>query len=346
MRSGKHYASSPCSSLRGERASASCGVALQVGRRRRPQLGRAAPSGPGSRAQGNSPRKTAGNWGRACPGAAWLALLALLAAGCGYSEDEWQRQLDAYGKLNGQYEAEQRARLQVQTELEQERERAGTLSQRLAKRGSDVERLSRELEAEGTKAERLNADLSEKEQALDEYKRRAAQLERIRNRFEALREKLKALTKIGLKVEVRHNRQVISLPGDLLFASGKDTLRDGAREVLDTVAEVVRNDEQLSARFFQVAGHTDSSPLSGGPFRDNWGLSAMRARRVLVYLISSIDSRHGGGGLSAEKLHAAGYADTDPVAPNKSRKTRALNRRVELVLMPNVEEMLDLNSLL
>ena len=52
------------------------------------------------------------------------------------------------------------------------------------------------------------------------------------------------------------------------------------------------------------------------------------------------------GGLSAEKLHAAGYGETDPVVGNDSDQGRQQNRRVELVLMPDVEEMLDLKTLI
>jgi chemotaxis protein MotB len=198
--------------------------------------------------------------------------------------------------------------------------------------------------------------LQELQRALDEYKARAAQLERIKQRFEVLRDKLKKLTELGLKVEIRRNRMVIRLPGDVLFASGNDKLQPEGKTVLDAVAEVIRNDKQLSARYFQVAGHTDNKPLSGGRFGDNWGLSTMRAREVLVYLINPLstkpppagskDKSKGGGGLLAERLHAAGYGETDPVAKNDSDDGRKQNRRVELVLLPDVEEMLDLRSLL
>src|SRR5690606_6763942 len=127
--------------------------------------------------------------------------------------------------------------------------------------GVNVDELSQRLQQEGTEKERLVADLDEMKRALEEYKRRAAQLERIRKRFEVLREKLEKLTDLGLKVQIRHNRMVISLPGDVLFASGRDDLRDEGVAVLAAVAEVIRTDDQLSKRYFQVAGHTDNKPL-------------------------------------------------------------------------------------
>jgi chemotaxis protein MotB len=271
---------------------------------------------------------------------------ALLAAGCGYSEDEWQAQLARYSSLDAQNK-QQRAELdKTREELDSAKARVGNLSKELTNMGVDVETLTRKLLEEGTEKERLSAEADELKRAVTEYQARAAQLERIRSRFEVLRGKLQQLTKLGLKVEVRHNRMVISLPGDVLFPSGKDTLKEGGKEVLMAVAEVIRSDPQLSERFFQVAGHTDAQPLNGGPFKDNWGLSAMRARTVLVFLISKVGTKEGGGGLDAARLHAAGYGETDPVAGNTTPAEREKNRRVELVLMPNVEEMLDLKSLI
>ena len=80
---------------------------------------------------------------------------------------------------------------------------------------------------------------------------------------------------------------VIQLPGDILFESGKDELKGGGKDVLGQVADVVRNDKDLNARNFQVAGHTDNQKYPpGGPFHDNWGLSLSRARQVLLFLVT------------------------------------------------------------
>ena len=276
--------------------------------------------------------------------ASFLVLIA--AQGCGYSEDEWQAQLAKYGQLDQQYKGEQSDHAKTRAEFEKTQKRVSDLTDQLKRMGVDMDQLNKALEQTGTEKDRLAANVSDLNKALSEYKARAEQLERIKQRFELLRDRLKKLTNLGLKVEVRRNRMVIRLPGDVLFASGKDDLKGEGEKVLQAVADVIRGDEQLKKRFFQVAGHTDNKPLKGGQFGDNWGLSVMRARRVLLYLVAATDAKNGGGGLDTNNLHAAGYGETDPVADNANDPGRQSNRRVELVIMPDVEEMLDLKTLI
>lgn len=277
----------------------------------------------------------------------FVSSLALLAAlGCGYSEDEWQAQLAKYGQLDKQYQDEKAAHAKTRADLETTKKRVADLTDQLKKMGVDMDSLNQALQKTGTEKAELAANLEELKKALAEYKARADQLERIKQRFELLRDKLKKLTNLGLKVEVRRNRMVIRLPGDVLFESGQDDLKDEGKKVLAAVADVIRSDEQLKKRFFQVAGHTDNKPLKGGQFGDNWGLSVMRARRVLLYLVAATDAKGGGGGLDTSRLHAAGYGETDPVSDNGSDQGRLANRRVELVIMPDIEEMLDLKTLI
>jgi chemotaxis protein MotB len=264
----------------------------------------------------------------------WTSLtLGLLISACGYSEDEWRAQLAKYDALSAQNNRDKQALADKQGELDKAVAQILQLKDQLQKMGVNLEALNEQLEQSGTQNKELAKNLEEMTRALEEYKARAAQLERIRARFELLRDKLKKLTELGLKVEIRRNRMVIRLPGDVLFASGQDKLRE-------------QGEKQLAGRYFQIAGHTDNKPLLGGRFGDNWGLSVMRARQVLLYLIAPLESKEGGGGLDPLRLHAAGYGETDPVMKNDTDDGRQQNRRVELVLMPDVEEMLDLRSLI
>lgn len=275
-----------------------------------------------------------------------VSLLSLSLVGCGYSENEWQAQLAKYNQLSHQNDKEKADHAADKKALDEQVQLVAQLKDQLEKMGVNVNSLNQQLEQTGSQNKTLAKNLEDVNQALREYQERAAQLERIKQRFELLQTKLKKLTELGLKVEIRRNRMVIRLPGDVLFASGDDKLRAEGKKVLDQVADVIRNDKQLAGRYFQIAGHTDNKPLKGGRFGDNWGLSAMRARQVLVYLIAPLDPKEGGGGLDPLRLHAAGYGDTDPVGKNDTDAERQQNRRVELVLMPDVEEMLDLKSLI
>jgi chemotaxis protein MotB len=246
-----------------------------------------------------------------------VAAVAMGIVGCGYSEDEWQAQLAKYNNLK----AEDNAKLREAQDK--------------------IDQLTMELKNMGVEVTSTKASLAEQKKALAEYAARAHQLELIKERFEKLKKKLDELTKLGLAVNVRHNRMVISLPGDVLFDSGRETLKQEGKDILAKVAGIVKADPQLLSRDYQVSGHTDNKPLQGGRFKDNWGLSLMRAREVLVFLVDA----EKGGGLPVEHWSAGGFADTDPIAANDTDEGRQKNRRCELIVMPSVEEMLDLKAI-
>jgi chemotaxis protein MotB len=258
-----------------------------------------------------------------------LASLSLSLSACGYSQEEWDQKLRENEKLAAELKAQREANKKAQSDN--------------AEAVKEIEELKKQLTERGINLENANASIAEQRKALEEYARRTEQLDAIRKRFELLQGKLQKLTQLGLKVEVRNNRMLIQLPGDVLFDSGKDTLKDEGKKILLQIGDVVRADADLSKRQFQVAGYTDAKPLAGGPFKDNWGLSAMRARSVLVLLTTPQDK--GGSGLPASNWSAAGFGETAPVATNDTDEGRSRNRRVELVVQPDVEEMLNLKSL-
>lgn len=268
----------------------------------------------------------------------WVIMGLLTGGCCGQLKDQVEQQKAQYAQLSQQYEQEKQGHAAARAELEQSQLKVLQLTEQLKQMGVDMDSLSQE-------QQKLTMSLDDMKRALEDYKARAAQLERIKKRFVELKEKLDKLTKLGLKVEIRNNRMVIRLPGDVLFRSGEDKLQADGKDVLAAVAAVITKDSDLSRRFYQVAGHTDNKPLMGGRFGDNWGLSVMRARSVLLFLIAPNDGKNGGGGMDQMKLHAAGYGETDPAVANDSDEGRRQNRRVELVVMPSVEEMLDLRNL-
>jgi chemotaxis protein MotB len=270
-----------------------------------------------------------------------LLLTAFVAcfmlAGCGHSEEEWSQAQRDIAKLKA--------------DLDVANKRHADDEQQYATAQQQIADLQAKLKDVGVDLSKSNEEKNKLKQAMSEYEARLKQLDDMRARFKDLKQRLDQLTSVGLKVVVRNNRMVIQLPGDILFDSGSDKLKADGKKVLKKVADVIRNDTTLSVRNFQVAGHTDKEPYAGAYF-DNWGLSLMRARQVLVFLVSpEKDDAKGvplGGGLNTSHWAAAGYGATDPIAGTPEAQTRdemQKNRRVELVLQPNVEEMLNLKDL-
>lgn len=271
-----------------------------------------------------------------------VVALMLTTVGCGYSEEEMQAKQREIDRISAELKT---AKTQI---TDDQKKYTDALSQQ-DKLRADLKKAGIDLEQTKSAAEKL-------EQAMREYKQRADQLAAIEQRFRDLKARLDKLNAVGLKVVVRNNRMVIQLPGDVLFDSGKDELKQSGKDVLLQVADVVRNDSTLNTRNFQVAGHTDDAKYPpGGPFKDNWGLSLARARQVLLFLTAPVGDKtakdpkkQGGGGLDAKHWSASGYGDTDPQAGTVEKQTpeeMGRNRRVELVLEPNVEEMLNLSAI-
>jgi chemotaxis protein MotB len=250
--------------------------------------------------------------------------------GCGHSEDEWQAKLKEIEQLNNKLAKTSSDKKKCEDDL--------------AKSTDDIANLRGELARATGQVGDLSKMSDEQRRLIERLKKEKEQLDAIKARFEQLRKKLESLTKLGLNVTVRNNRMVIQLPGDVLFASGKTDLQPKGKEMLAQVADVISKDAGLAARTYQVAGHTDNKPF-GGAYVDNWGLSLMRGREVVVFLVSPKDGRNPGGGLDPKKWSAAGFGEFDPVVSNDTPENLAKNRRVELIVMPNVEEMLDLKTL-
>lgn len=266
--------------------------------------------------------------------------------GCGYSEDEWQAELAKEKKLQADLDAERAAHQKTAAELKKVQGEVDQLKKDLAA----YEDLKKQFGSEKDKASKL-------EKALAEAEARAKALEAAKKRLEALKKKLDELKKFNLKVAVRHNQIVIEMPGDVLFAPGSELLSAEGKQVLMKVADVIRGDADLVKRSYQVIGHTDNAPYAGA-FKDNLGLSVMRAREVYEFLTrdpaaadkpkkpAAKKDEPLGGGLPKGSWSAAGYGDLDPVAGSKEQQTaeeKKRNRRVEIAILPDASELMKLD---
>jgi len=120
---------------------------------------------------------------------------------------------------------------------------------------------------------------------------------------------------------------VIRVLEKAFFDEGKADLKERAKGALGTIVPVLRNvNNQI-----RIEGHTDNVPINNNEFRSNWELSVRRATEVVSYFIEKND-------FPPERVSAVGYAEYRPVAVNDTPENRALNRRIEIIIVKSDKE--------
>lgn len=189
---------------------------------------------------------------------------------------------------------------------------------------TDAERKRKEEELARTQAEKeaTEAELAELRRQKEAAEARLAS-------YRALQERFKSLVDAGtLEVAFRNGQMTLKLPSGVLFPSGSADLSSAGKTTLQQVTEALM---AFKDRRFLVAGHTDSDPIKTRKFKNNWFLSTARAVQVVDFMVEA--------GFPADKLAAAGYADKDPVADNGTPEGKELNRRIEIILVPDLSEL-------
>lgn len=123
----------------------------------------------------------------------------------------------------------------------------------------------------------------------------------------------------SLSVSYDNNRVMVRFSEEASFSSGSSELKEEMDPILTKIIEVLAKCEGDII----VSGYTDDRPITSGRFRSNWDLSAARAVSVVHQLTQS-------RALNADRIMAAGHADSQALVPNDSNENRAKNRRVEM----------------
>ena len=121
----------------------------------------------------------------------------------------------------------------------------------------------------------------------------------------------------GWETDPARGTTSVTVASDLLFASGKATLKSSIKSKLNEIAGIIN--QKYPGNEVWVVGHTDSDPIKKSKWKDNWQLSTERSLAVTRYLLKK--------GISAGNLVAAGRGQHQPIGSSKSK-----NRRVEIVV--------------
>jgi chemotaxis protein MotB len=177
---------------------------------------------------------------------------------------------------------------------------------------------------------KMESDLEATARELESLRKLEVEAEKGAAAFAELKQQLKEMIDSQqVEVQRRDGRLIVQLPAEVLFASGSADLSEDGKVALIKLSAVL---ERMPDRKFMIAGHTDAlQPAKGSRFRNNWELSTARAVTVTELLVTAK--------LPATSLVASGYGEFAPIADNRTETGRTKNRRIEIVLLPDIDEL-------
>ena len=137
----------------------------------------------------------------------------------------------------------------------------------------------------------------------------------------------------GLTVEQRNGKVYVSMENKLLFKSGSWTIGSEGKKAINQLSNVLAKNPEINVL---IEGHTDNVPFTGkGSIIDNWDLSTKRATSIVQLLLNNNQ-------ILPQNITAAGRGEFLPIGPNSNEKGKSANRRIEVILTPQLDTITEL----
>ncbi len=205
----------------------------------------------------------------------------------------------------------------TQDNLYKKEDDLNNLSARLETERKNLDNLKQQLESRNARLIELEGILSRKDSAVVALKNKVSNA-------------LLGFEGKGLKVTQKNGKVYVSLEEKLLFPSGSTDVDPNGVNALKQLARVLEQNPDIN---ITIEGHTDDVPvIPGSKYKDNWDLSVQRATSIVRILLD-------GTNIDPKRLTAAGRSQYLPVDPAKTPEARQKNRRTEIILTPNLDEL-------
>jgi chemotaxis protein MotB len=204
-----------------------------------------------------------------------------------------------------------------QEDLLRKQQTLAELEGNVSEQRQDLTRLRAELEARNARLMEMEEMLQRKDQLMNTLRQTVA-------------DALLGFEGQGLTVTQKNGKVYVSLQNQLLFSSGSTVVDQNGQQALRQLAAVLAKNPDIS---IMIEGHTDDVPFrKGSSIKDNWDLSVLRATSIVRILLESdqIDPR---------MITVAGRGEFLPVDPADTPEARAKNRRTEIILSPDLDEL-------
>jgi len=222
-----------------------------------------------------------------------------------------------YDQLNAYYKNLLNSSGKLNRDLTVQKEQLLAIQENLEKTRKLNDSLSVSLEEREKKVKELEQVLANKDKAVQDLKNR------ISNALLNFKEN-------DLTVNIKNGKVYVSLAEQLLFRSGSVEVDNKGVTALQQLAKALKDQKDIHV---MVEGHTDNVPISKRStyMNDNWDLSVMRATSITKILTK--------GGVSPDQITASGKGEYLPLAPNTTAENKQKNRRTEIIITPNLDEL-------
>lgn len=222
-----------------------------------------------------------------------------------------------YNQLNANYKNLLTNSGKLNRDVAQQRDQLLAIQENLDKTRKKNDSLSYSLQEREKKVKELEQVLANKDKAVQNLKNK------ITNALLNFKEN-------DLTVKVKNGKVYVSLSEQLLFASGSIEVDAKGVGALQQLAKALKDQKDIQ---MMIEGHTDNVPISkkSAYMEDNWDLSVLRATSISKILINA--------GISPKQITAAGKGEFSPLAANDIAQNKQKNRRTEIIVTPNLDEL-------
>lgn len=256
---------------------------------------------------------------------------------CAKQQAEFEKTKNSYEILNKNYKDLVNSNENTKKDLRYELER---LDKQLDEKKRELFAQESSLIEKENETNKLKKDLDELEASLKDREKRvnelqaklAAQEQAVTDLKNKLTESLIGYKNSGITVVEKDGRIYVSLDNSLLFKSGKSDIDWKGKTALLKVAESLKDLEDFD---IMVEGHTDDVPMKSSTIQDNWDLSVLRATSVVRYMTTE-------GNMDPKKIIPSGRSKYVPINDAKTSEARAQNRRIEIILTPKLDQLMEI----
>ncbi len=230
------------------------------------------------------------------------------------------------------------------TELEAEKESLATslsnLEEKVSMLEEDKNTLASEKDELSQKVAMVESQLQETEQEVASVNKsvedKQSQINMLRDEIQnAFSDVEKAVSESGQRITELEDMLYLDMENPINFSTGSARLNNEDQESLEELAAMLKKSPNLS---LIIEGHTDDRPINTARYQDNWDLSVARSVAIVRKLIDM--------GVDPKQLTAAGKGEYHPKVTDDptSSETRAANRRSEVILVPHIGKLYEMNK--